>query len=268
MSVIVVSLFGLSILLLIIVVVVALVCLLRGGRGNNCGVCGYPLRRDWKLCPMCGAAAASAEAGPILGDQRKSRLRIFLGPAVVVCVPVALCVIMGIVMMPGINNHPTSGIFTTNMTRETLGDKEAAAFLEVFDASGDGETAGLEKDAAGAAKASMWIQTEKGDEWNEHVDYFLLYIDRDDLEFVNTDDSSGVYGFALQSVKPTAAAKAGKNEKAAGSGSQHGYIIIGRQGYVGRSERTLTIDGVSCDVEIRDAGELPFDLKGLVQKNL
>lgn len=277
----VLSLVVLSVLLLAIVVVAALVYLLRGGRGRNCGVCGYPLRREWKVCPMCGADGARCEAGPVIGDQRKARSRMkgFLGLTAVICVPVVLCVVMGLVMMPGINNHPTSGIFSVGLTREDLGT-EAEAFLEAFEASDDGGFARSEYGSDSSFKVCMWLQTEKGEEWNEHMDYYLLYINRDDLEYVSTDDGVGTYGFALRSAQKEQEEQEvqGKQEETSGndgekeinSGNEKaakgGFVIIGEQGYVGRNGRTLTIDGVSYDVEVRDAKELPFDLKALVRK--
>lgn len=203
-------------------------------RNMKCTACGYPLKADWKVCPVCETPLP--EGAPMTFSPLNRDKGIWKITAAAVIIPVLICVLMGTVMMSRINNHVVSGMATYNMTKDDVKNRDLQRWFQECDQKKDDINCYLLWQTAGSEAGS-----------DEKEAYYVIYInENDNLKFEGSQTGFGQENLILKTEK-------GKNGK--------GYVMIGVSHYVGTPKPVITIDGQEIQ---SDQSRADFDLKKII----
>lgn len=203
-------------------------------RNLRCVACGYPVKADWKVCPVCETLLPKESR--ILSSPLNKDKGIWKVTAAAVLIPVLICFLMGAVIMPGINNHYIGGATRFDMTKDDVKNGELQKWFQECDQKDDD------------TRCFILSQSRDGKEsGKEKETFYVIYIKGEDqLKFVDSQQEN--------LILKTQNGKYGK-----------GYVIIGAAHYMGTLNLTISIDGIEFQPEHTEAD---FNLEDIINDNL
>lgn len=213
--------------------------LMRDDEKNlRCISCGYPVKPDWKVCPVCETPLPKST--PMTSATLEKDKGIWKVTTAAIVIPICICVIMGAVMMPRINNHYLGGMTSYNMTVDDVRNEDLQQWFRECDAKNDDTRCYvLSRSRAG------------GEDSDEKESHYVIYIKgKDRLKFVDAQTSFDQYTLMLET-------KEGQNE--------NGYVIMGTAHYIGTLKLLISIDGATLEPAY---GEADFDLQSVIDDTL
>ncbi|MBS6177762.1 DUF420 domain-containing protein [Emergencia timonensis] len=211
--------------------------LLRDDEKNlRCTVCSYPAKPEWKVCPVCETPLP--KNAPMISAPLKKDKGIWKVTAAAIVIPVLICVLMGAVMMPRMDNHYLGGMTNFNMTKDDVKSDELQKWFEACDKE-NGETRCY----------VLYQSRETAESRKEKETSYVIYIKGgDDLKYVDAETKFDQHRLMLETEE-------GK--------SKNGYVIMGTAWYDGTLDLVISIDGNDFLPENREAA---FDLKRVIDK--
>lgn len=204
----------------------------------RCVACGYPIKSDWKVCPVCETPLPKSP--PMTSATLRNDKGIWKVTAVVIVIPICICILIGAVMMPRINNHYLGGMTSYDMTMDDVKNEDLQKWFRECEAKNDD------------TRCYVLLRSRAGGEDSDEKETnYVIYIKgKDRLKFVDAQTSADQYTLILET-------KEGQNE--------NGYVIMGTAYYIGTLKLLISIDGTTFEPAYSDAD---FDLERIVNDTL